>query len=253
MKEAVFFRWFLLGWTALALIIFASLFFVSAPYGRHERKGWGHTIDPKWGWFVMEFPALTLPFFFFFASQREQNVVALIFFLMWEIHYVQRALIYPLAMKKSPHKMPLVVMFMGLFFSVCNGYLNGRYLFALSPPSPLRWMSDPRFILGVLLFGTGFVINVQSDSILRALRREGKTGYKIPTGGAFKYVSCPNYLGEILEWTGWGIATWSLSGAAFALWTSANLVPRAFANHGWYLSIFPDYPKSRKALIPFIV
>jgi hypothetical protein len=44
-------------------------------------------------------------------------------------------------------------------------------------------------------------------------------------------VSCPNYLGEILEWIGWAIATWSLAGWVFAIWTMANLAPRAFTNH----------------------
>jgi steroid 5-alpha reductase family enzyme len=253
MRETVFFYWFLIGWTVLAVIIFASLFFVSAPYGRHARRGWGQVIDPKWGWFVMEFPALSAPFFFFFFSQRSQNVVAVIFFVIWEIHYIQRTLIYPVMMKKSLHRMPLFVMFMGLFFNICNGYLNSRYLFTLSSPYPLRWLSDPRFILGVAMFSAGFVINIHSDSILRSLRRKGETGYKIPKGGAFKYISSPNYFGEILEWAGWGIATWSLPGAAFAFWTVANLVPRARANHSWYLSTFPDYPKTRKAIIPFVL
>ena len=253
MNEAVFFHWFLIGWTALAVIIFASLFFVSAPYGRHTRKGWGHGINPKWGWFIMEFPALAAPLFFFLFSQRNQNFVAVLFLVMWELHYVQRALIYPAIKKRSSYKMPLLIMFFALFFNACNGYLNGRYLFSLSSPYPHHWLGDPKFILGVSLFVSGFIINIYSDSILRSLRSKGDTGYKIPRGGLFKYVSSPNYFGEILEWTGWAVATWSLPGAAFALWTMANLAPRAFANHSWYIKTFPDYPQKRKALIPFIL
>lgn len=80
MRETVFFYWFLIGWTALAVIIFASLFFVSAPYGRHARRGWGHVINPKWGWFIMEFPALSAPFFFF-SSVREARMLLRSFFL----------------------------------------------------------------------------------------------------------------------------------------------------------------------------
>ena len=53
----------------------------------------------------------------------------------------------------------------------------------------------------------------------------------------------PNYLGEIVEWTGWALATWSLAGLAFAVYTAANLAPRAVANHDWYLSTFDDYPR----------
>jgi protein-S-isoprenylcysteine O-methyltransferase Ste14 len=65
-------------------------------------------------------------------------------------------------------------------------------------------------------------------------------------------VTCPNYLGEILEWLGFALATWSLAGLAFALYTAANLAPRAFANHRWCREQFPDYPKNRKALFPFL-
>jgi len=253
MKETLFFNWFLIGWTALAVIVFASLFFVSAPYGRHTRKGWGRGINPKWGWFFMEFPALAVPVFFFFFSQRTQNLSAVIFLVMWEIHYVQRTLIYPAFQKRSPNLMPLLVMFFGMFFNACNGYLNGRFLFSLSTPYSNHLLSSPRFILGASLFLCGFVINIHSDSILRGLRTKGDTGYKVPSGGLFKYVSNPNYFGEILEWIGWAVATWALPGAAFALWTVANLAPRAFANHSWYLKTFPKYPKKRKALIPFII
>ena len=66
-------------------------------------------------------------------------------------------------------------------------------------------------------------------------------------------MSCPNYLGEIIEWVGWAVATWSLAGLSFAVWTAANLIPRAWQHHRWYRAEFPDYPKERKAVIPFLL
>ena len=66
----------------------------------------------------------------------------------------------------------------------------------------------------------------------------------------YRWISCPNYFGEIIEWIGWAIATWSLAGLAFALWTAANLVPRAYSHHQWYRESFTDYPPERKALVP---
>ena len=33
-----------------------------------------------------------------------------------------------------------------------------------------------------------------------------------------KYLSAPNYFGEIIEWLGWAILTWSLSGIVFLIW-----------------------------------
>ena len=70
---------------------------------------------------------------------------------------------------------------------------------------------------------------------------------------AFRYLSCPNCLGEMLEWCGWALATWSPAGLAFFLYAVANLAPRALANHRWYRRRFDDYPNRRKALIPGVV
>ncbi|MEL6182594.1 MAG: 3-oxo-5-alpha-steroid 4-dehydrogenase, partial [Myxococcota bacterium] len=112
---------------------------------------------------------------------------------------------------------------------------------------------DPRFIVGVLVFAVGMAINLHSDTLLLNLRKPHEHGYKIPHGGVYRWVSSPNYLGEIIEWFGWALATWSLGGLAFALYTAANLAPRAWTHHRWYLDTFPDtYPKERRALIPWV-
>jgi 3-oxo-5-alpha-steroid 4-dehydrogenase 1 len=66
------------------------------------------------------------------------------------------------------------------------------------------------------------------------------------------YVSSPNYFGEIVEWCGWALAAWSVPGLAFVIFTAANLVPRAHANWSWYIANFPDYPRERKRVIPFL-
>ena len=39
-----------------------------------------------------------------------------------------------------------------------------------------------RVLIGVFIFSAGFIVNLQSDSILRNLRKPGETGYKIPRG-----------------------------------------------------------------------
>jgi len=103
----------------------------------------------------------------------------------------------------------------------------------------------------VLIFFSGMALNKISDKQLATLSRSG-VGYQIPHGFAFRWVSCPNYLGEIIQWIGWAIATWSLAGWIFAIWTMANLVPRAIAHHRWYRETFKDYPAARRALVPFL-
>ena len=74
----------------------------------------------------------------------------------------------------------------------------------------------------------------------------------MPFGGGFAYVSAPNYLGEIVEWVGFALAAGTLAAWAFALFTFANLAPRALANHRWYRARFAEYPPDRRALIPFL-
>ena len=141
---------------------------------------------------------------------------------------------------------------MGMIFNGFNGYIQGRYLFQLSPIYTNDWFLTPMFIAGTLIFMIGFIVNLNSDHILRNLRKPGEVGYKIPYNGLFRWVSCPNYLGELLEWIGWSILTWSFAGLFFFLWTVANLVPRAYSHHKWYIAKFPDYPKNRKAIFPHV-
>jgi len=110
-----------------------------------------------------------------------------------------------------------------------------------------------RFIIGVLLFFGGLAINIHSDYILRNLRKPGESGYKIPKGGLFSYVSGANFFGEIVEWIGFALATGTLAAWAFALFTASNIGPRAWHHHQWYIEKFKDYPKNRKAIIPFLL
>jgi steroid 5-alpha reductase family enzyme len=108
------------------------------------------------------------------------------------------------------------------------------------------------FIIGAILFIGGMALNWKSDYYLIRLRGKGETGYKIPQSGFFKMVASPNLLGEIIEWGGFALLTWSLPALAFFVWTCANLIPRAVANRRWYREKFPEYPVERKILIPYL-
>ncbi len=244
--------YFVILGVAASVVVFVALFFVRAPYGRHLRRGWGPLISNLFGWIIMESPAALVFAACFAAGTAPKNLPILLFFALWELHYVHRAFIYPLTIRDGHKKMPIAVVLMGLFFNVGNAYVNGRYLFSLSGGYPRNWLSDPRFLAGTTLFLAGFVVNRWADLALRRLRNHGETGYRIPYGGLFRWVSCPNYLGEIVEWSGWALATWSLPGLAFAVWTFANLVPRARSHHAWYHTNFAEYPADRKALIPWM-
>lgn len=81
------------------------------------------------------------------------------------------------------------------------------------------------------IFIVGMAINCHSDSVLRNLRMPGENDYKIPKGGAFKWVSGANFFGEIMEWFGYAIFAGSTTAWAFALFTAANTIPRAINHH----------------------
>ncbi len=237
---------------AVSILVFLALIFISAPYGRFTRKGWGLRINPMLAWFIMELPAVIVIFLCYVIGNRQGNFVANIFLIIWMLHYVQRTFIYPFFQRNTKNTFPVLLIVFSILFNGLNGYLNGRYLFYFSAPYSLSWLHDPRFIIGTVMFLTGYIINLNSDHILRNLRDPGEEDYKIPFGGFFRYISSPNYFGEMIEWIGWAILTWSLAGAAFAVFTIANLAPRAISNHKWYLKNFPEYPKKRKSIIPFI-
>lgn len=250
MNERAFFDFLLIGWFLLAIAIFIILFYVSAPYGRHSRSGWGPKINNKLGWIVMEAPAPLIFIICFIIGSITNTTITLVFLGLWLLHYIHRAFIYPFWLRGITNRMPVAIIGFGFFFNMVNGYLNGRYIFTFSGGYSNEWLMDPRFIVGLLLFLTGFIINRQSDYSLHHLRQPDESSYKISSEGLFRWISCPNYLGEITIWIGWAIATWSLAGLAFAVWTAANLVPRARVHHEWYREHFPGYPPERKALIP---
>ncbi|MEI6765673.1 MAG: DUF1295 domain-containing protein [Bacteroidota bacterium] len=240
-------------WMISGLVLLPVLLNITAPYGRYTNSKWGPLLDNKLGWFVMESPTLLVFSYFFLSGSVTKNIVLWIFFGLWLFHYVYRVLIFPFRTKTGGKKMPVLIVLFAICFNFMNGWINGYFLGSFTMTYDITWLYDPRFILGVLLFFIGVYINRRSDTILFALRRSGDKGYKIPYGGMYKYVSCPNYMGEMIEWGGFALLTWSLPGLAFFVWTVVNLLPRAFSNHKWYRATFADYPKERKAVVPFIL
>ncbi len=239
-------------WAMVGFIV--TQFIMQAPYGQHDNLGENHwRINERLGWFLMEAPAPIVFITCFLWHGIPTAVAAWVLFALWNLHYFHRAFIYPFRIHASKQtRIPVLVVAMGGLYCGTNGYLNGTWIGNYSVYNDV-WLRDPRFILGCSLFLFGYFLNKQSDRILIQLRQPGETGYKIPYGGGFRFVSSPNYLGEILTWSGFAIACWSLAGLSFVVMTIANLVPRALTRHQWYLQTFAAYPKERRALIPYVL
>lgn len=101
-------------------------------------------------------------------------------------------------------------MSMGILFNLLNGYMQGEWIFYLSPEGMYHsgWFTSAWFIAGSLLFFAGMLMNWHSDYIIRHLRKPGDTRHYLPQKGMYRYVTSANYLGEIIEWAGWAILTW---------------------------------------------
>ena len=202
------FHLFLIVMAVIAVVVFVSLYFVDAGYGKFYNPKWGPAVNNKLGWVLMESPVFIAMLLLWLFSDRRGDLVRLAFLFVFELH---------------------------------DYY-------------PADWLTDPRFIAGFLVFIIGMYINIQSDDIIRNLRKEGDTKHYLPQGGMFRYVTSANYFGEFVEWIGFAILTWSWAGAVFALWTFANLGPRADHIYKRYQEEFGDQldTKKVKRIIPFI-
>ena len=246
-----------------AALIFVGSFFGTAAYGGRfggGKKRKGIKLNSKVGWVVMELPGLLVFPIVFFQGANAWQPVPLFFLAVWMFHYTNRALVAPLLMRVQPgseSSFALNVVIAGWLTLLLHGYFNAEYIAELGSHYTVDWFSDPRFIIGLAIYLFGFTLNVHSDYILRNLRSKNPSPdeprYKIPYGGGFKFVSCPQYLGEILSFVGFTVMTWNF-GAVFVLaMTVGNLVPRAIYTHRWFHKTFPEYPAERKAVIPGIL
>ncbi len=236
---------------ALAAVTFVALWLISAPYGRHERGGWGPTIPSRLGWVVMESPSVLLFGAVFALGAHAGELVPTVMCGLWLVHYVHRTYIYPARIRATGKRMPIAIAALAFAFTSLNATVNAWWISQLGD-YPTAWLTDPRFLIGAALFAAGLAANLHSDEVLRNLRKPGERGYKVPRGGLHELVAAPNYLGELVEWTGWAILTWSPAGLAFAVYTAANLVPRAHTHWQWAREHLPGYPLARRRLIPWL-
>ena len=236
---------------ALAPVILFTLLFISAPYGRHSRGGWGPTVNNRLGWLIMEAPA-ALVVLMIVLSQERVSAVILVFLALWTFHYFYRAFLYPFTLV-SKRNMPVSVVMMAIVFNSINGYLIGFHFVHHSSQYEISWLWSGWFLVGVLLFFAGIVIVRLADRELARLQREAAGEYQIPMGYFYRLVSSPNYFGETIQWLGWALLTLSPAGFVFLCWTVANLLPRALTHHQWYQQHFDDYPRDRKAIFPGIL
>ncbi|KAJ2384121.1 hypothetical protein H4S02_004964 [Coemansia sp. RSA 2611] len=260
--EKTLFNIVLQGFLAISLVIAGALMVVGSPYGSQTSYRGRLAINGQTAWIIMELvsPTTLLCAYLTYETSIEFMSASNALVALWLVHYANRAVVYPL---RQPARKPMHIgiMLSAVVFNTINGYLNGRWLSAFAPAEYHHDLSGfiathyLRVPLGLALFAAGMCGNVIHDNILAGLRRTGsKRRYSIPAGGLFGWVSCPHFFCEAIEWLGFAVLADSPAAWAFLLNVLCNLVPRAYFIHRWYLATFPDnYPRTRRAMIPFVL
>jgi len=261
------------GMLYLSVPTFLALYFVvpTPLWGKTFPSVSGNAFNARWGWIAFESPNLIWCVVCYLCRNTTDEVqedvgsfgfTNKLLLSLYFLHYVNRGVVYPLRIRhRKP--LPVEVVLSALAFTTFNGYLQAQNLCQFQSFSDRQHLTSPVFLVGLCLFMSGVILNVHSDEILNNLRREvGGTRsssataskYRIPSGGGFRFVSAPHYLGEIVEWAGFAMMTNNSRAAwAFVAFTASNLVPRAVAHHKWYHEHFPNtYPRHRKAIVPFL-
>lgn len=245
----------LIGMVALAAVVFAALYFVRAGYGLLRDGRWGPKIDNRIGWILMEAPVFLAMTALCLCSPRRNEAAPLVFFALFQLHYLHRAFIYPMLFK-SRSAMPLGIVAMGIAFNLLNACMQGGWIFYVAPEgyytnewllspqsSPERPSSSPAWRSTSIRTGSSAACANRATRPTTCLGAECSATLRRPTTSA-----------RSSNGPGFAILTWSASGAVFALWTFANLVPRADAIYKRYAELFGDELRKerRKRVIPFI-
>ncbi len=261
------------GMLAAAALTWASLTFLTgpAPYGRHGRAdpaaaaSYGRGLPARLAWALQEAPAFLIPAAMALSASRRvggpaalaaalgpQRTARLAAFLA---HYGHRSLIYPLRIRGGA-RTPVGIAALAFAFCTYNGAMQGAALVWCGGGAGRQEASPLAFRAGMAAWAAGAALNLASDAALRRLRsRKGADGYyALPAGPLFAAVACPNYTGEALEWAGWAAAAgWSVPATAFAVYTLANLGPRARAHAAFYAARFPGQGwEGRAGLVPWV-
>eukprot|EP00118_Oscarella_pearsei_P028552 m.2465 g.2465 ORF g.2465 m.2465 type:complete len:313 (+) comp8668_c0_seq1:45-983(+) len=175
----------------------------------------------------------------------------------WSFHYAKRLLETLFVHRFSHATMPR-----GNLFKNCSYYWSFGCYISYYVNHPLY--TPPTFgSIQMMSFFFLFVIaelgNFSSHWLLKCLRPPGTTERRIPNPDAnpltklFNYVSCPNYTYETIAWIGFTGMTQTAAAALFTFAGFAQMASWALGKHRNYKKEFPDYPRHRKAIVPFLL
>ncbi|KAH7927445.1 hypothetical protein BV22DRAFT_1118239 [Leucogyrophana mollusca] len=280
-------KWFFI----IPPIVCPVQFLINAPFGRFAPSSDSAlVVDGIKSWIVMElvspiafiYTVLQSPLSAGSSNARTLSGPQILLAGLFLVHYLNRSLVSPLR-TPSRSKSHIIVPLSAVTFNVANGSLMGTYL---SSPAASTFLTSafthPSFWIGIALWAGGLAGNILHDEILLNIRRNAKAKgkaksdgngdkaakehYAIPHGYLYTYISYPNYFCEWIEWFGFAVAAApvppltslgavmdSVQPPWLFFWSEVLLmIARAYKGHKWYHQRFPEYPKERKAVVPFV-
>eukprot|EP01089_Gocevia_fonbrunei_P014952 TRINITY_DN424_c0_g1_i2.p1 TRINITY_DN424_c0_g1~~TRINITY_DN424_c0_g1_i2.p1 ORF type:complete len:168 (+),score=25.13 TRINITY_DN424_c0_g1_i2:126-629(+) len=166
------------------------------------------------------------------------------------IHFVKRELETLFVHRFSHGTMPLFNLFKNSSYYWGAAALVGYFVNHPLYTSPECTTQIYGSVVAFIIFE---ICNGICHLMLRNLRPSGTKVRKIPRGFLFDFVSCPNYTFEISAWIAFTVMTQTVPSLLFALVGAVQMILWGLGKHARYYKEFKDYPKNRKAVIPFIL
>ena len=218
-------------------------------------------LGPQIGWstvFYIEYAGPLFVYLWFYLNNsgelsRVQHIAA----ACHSFHYLKRLLETKFVHRFSHGTMPLRNLFKNCSyywsFAAWQAYLINHQSY--TAPSYGSAQVNGALVAFILCQIGNFSIHIA----LKNLRKPGSTERKIPfpTGNPFtsmfSFVSCPNYTYEVGSWLSFAVMTQSFSSLIFATLGFMQMSQWALGKHRNYKKEFSNYPRSRKAIVPFFI
>lgn len=191
------------------------------------------------------------------ASAKPYHYVVNYAAACWIFHYSKRILETLFVHRFSHATMPLANLFKNCTYYWGFAFFVGYYInHPLYTPALFK---DAQIYVGLLGFIFSELGNFSIHIALRNLRPPGTTERKIPVPTSnpftllFNLVSCPNYTYEIAAWIAFSVMTQALPALLFTAAGGGQMIIWALGKHRNYKKEFPNYPKGRKSIIPFVI
>lgn len=218
------------------------------PYSKFaSNKG----MDPRIGMFIIYFLPILAYFYTWNLPNNPKTSYQYLTLGMFLIHFGKRCLEVLFL-----HKFSSKIGFIGIFFITLAysniGLLTGS-LHNQTPPDVITKIPVWWTLFGILLFMGGELGNLYHHFLLTKLREDkGDKSYKIPTKGMFPNLVCPHYFFELISWLGFAVVSTYFDTYFLFLIMTAYLAGRSHTTREWYLKKIPNFPVSRKRILPGI-